>query len=240
MAPPKLERPPGDRVKTDRRDARRLARLLHIGEVTGKMHMTSTVPPAGAPDEPVRRRIRCRFPGVSPNGHPWCSEQVKVPRRRVSNLSEALIWAAERGARTVLFDVEPLLAAWNTDAEQLRRGVQQVVDAATALPRVEVMGFTTNSLRRLDSLIGESYPLVFYWAAARKPLTVKPYRELPQPGVVVGDQIATDGALAWRLGHACAHVMHDPVRVPWGTSVMRLLGSPLADLLFVADPPVRS
>jgi len=35
VAPSKLERPPGDRVQTDRRDARRLARLLHIGEVTG-------------------------------------------------------------------------------------------------------------------------------------------------------------------------------------------------------------
>ncbi len=34
VAPSKLERPPGDRMKTDRRDARRLARLLHIGEVT--------------------------------------------------------------------------------------------------------------------------------------------------------------------------------------------------------------
>jgi transposase len=35
VAPSKLERPPGDRVKTDRRDARRLARLLHIGEASG-------------------------------------------------------------------------------------------------------------------------------------------------------------------------------------------------------------
>jgi transposase len=35
VAPSKLERPPGDRVKTDRRDARRLARLLHIGEIGG-------------------------------------------------------------------------------------------------------------------------------------------------------------------------------------------------------------
>src|SRR4051794_4143212 len=34
-APSKIERPPGDRVKTDRRDAARLARLLHIGEVPG-------------------------------------------------------------------------------------------------------------------------------------------------------------------------------------------------------------
>lgn len=33
VAPSKLERPPGDRVKTDRRDAERLARLAHIGEL---------------------------------------------------------------------------------------------------------------------------------------------------------------------------------------------------------------
>ena len=35
VAPSKLERPPGDRIKTDRRDAGGLARLLHIGEITG-------------------------------------------------------------------------------------------------------------------------------------------------------------------------------------------------------------
>jgi transposase len=35
VASSKLERPPGDRVKTDRRDAERLARLLWIGELPG-------------------------------------------------------------------------------------------------------------------------------------------------------------------------------------------------------------
>ena len=35
VAPSKLERAPGDRVKTDRRDAERLARLVRIGEVPG-------------------------------------------------------------------------------------------------------------------------------------------------------------------------------------------------------------
>jgi transposase len=33
VAPSKVERPPGDRVETDRRDAERLARLLRIGEL---------------------------------------------------------------------------------------------------------------------------------------------------------------------------------------------------------------
>jgi transposase len=35
VAPSKLERRPGDKVKTDRRDAERLARLLRIGELPG-------------------------------------------------------------------------------------------------------------------------------------------------------------------------------------------------------------
>ena len=33
VAPSNLERLPGDRVKNDRRDAERLARLLHIGQL---------------------------------------------------------------------------------------------------------------------------------------------------------------------------------------------------------------
>lgn len=35
VAPSKLQRPPGDKVKTDRRDAERLARLPRIGELPG-------------------------------------------------------------------------------------------------------------------------------------------------------------------------------------------------------------
>jgi transposase len=58
VAPSKLERPPGDRVKTDRRDAERRARLLHIGEL----------PAVGVPTRPKRRR------GI------W-SEPAKMPAR---------------------------------------------------------------------------------------------------------------------------------------------------------------
>ena len=53
VAPSKLERPPGDRGKTDRRDARRGARLLHIGEINGV-----TVPSRGQED--ARDLVRAR------------------------------------------------------------------------------------------------------------------------------------------------------------------------------------
>jgi transposase len=51
--PSKLERPPGDRVKTDRRDARRLGRLLHIVEIP-----TVRVPAVGQED--ARDLVRAR------------------------------------------------------------------------------------------------------------------------------------------------------------------------------------
>jgi transposase len=53
VAPSKLERPGGDRVKTDRRDARRLAHLLHIGELPG-------VRVPGLAEEHARDLVRAR------------------------------------------------------------------------------------------------------------------------------------------------------------------------------------
>jgi hypothetical protein len=55
-----LERPPGDRVKTDRRDARRLTRLLHIGEATG-----ITIPTVAQEDarDLAREAYRASWPG---------------------------------------------------------------------------------------------------------------------------------------------------------------------------------
>lgn len=52
-APSKLQRPPGDRVKTDARDARHLARLLHLDQI-----VAVTVPDAG--QEAARDLVRAR------------------------------------------------------------------------------------------------------------------------------------------------------------------------------------
>ena len=52
-APSKLQRPPGDRVKTDVRDARHLARLLHLGEIVA-------VTVLSVEQEAVRDLVRAR------------------------------------------------------------------------------------------------------------------------------------------------------------------------------------
>ena len=54
MAPSKIPRKPGDRVKTDRRDADQLARLYRAGELTA-IHVPDPQ------DEAVRDLIRARY-----------------------------------------------------------------------------------------------------------------------------------------------------------------------------------
>jgi predicted HAD superfamily phosphohydrolase YqeG len=121
---------------------------------------------------------------------------------RVVERDDVLRRVRELSARTVIVDVEPLVAFWDTDDETLDRGVAGLVEQVAAEPGIRVLFFSTNSRRRLSVVPDAGAGLeVRYLADARKPLRTAPYRDLPGPGVVVGDQILTDGALAWRLGY---------------------------------------
>src|SRR4051812_16773549 len=95
VAPSKLRRPPGDRIKTDRRDARRLARLLHIGEVGGIRVPTQAEESArdlvrareAARVDLMRARHRCsklllRQGIVYSGGHAWTVEHERWLRRQ--------------------------------------------------------------------------------------------------------------------------------------------------------------
>ena len=69
-APSKLQRPSGDRVKTDARDAAHLARLLHLGQI-----VAVTIP--GADQEATRDLVRARED---------CRGDLMSARHRVSKL----------------------------------------------------------------------------------------------------------------------------------------------------------
>ena len=69
-APSKLQRPAGDRVKTDTRDARHLARLLHLGEI-----VAVTIP--SVEQEAARDLVRARED---------CRGDLMTARHRVSKL----------------------------------------------------------------------------------------------------------------------------------------------------------
>jgi predicted HAD superfamily phosphohydrolase YqeG len=135
-------------------------------------------------------------------------------------------------AQTVVLDVEPLIATWNSGQRPLDEGVARLLAEIGALPEVQVVCFATNSARRPSRVPGAPGKRVLYLASARKPLHTEPFQSLPRPGVVVGDQVATDGLLARRLGYAFVH-FRPPLRdMPVGPLLFRGGGELLRPLLF--------
>jgi predicted HAD superfamily phosphohydrolase YqeG len=150
----------------------------------------------------------------------------------VAGLDEVLGRVRELPARTVIFDVEPLAAHWDSSQQALDQGVTLVAGRAAAVPGVQVVCFATNSSRRPSGLPRGERTRVVYVASAGKPLRTSWYTGFPQPGVVIGDQIATDGLLARRLGYA--FVQYQPLRagVPAGPRLMTAAGRLIRPLVF--------
>ncbi|WP_297701644.1 hypothetical protein [Mycobacterium sp.] len=134
-------------------------------------------------------------------------------------------------ARTIVFDVEPLVAFWDTNQDVLQDGIAAVLAAVVGASPDWVV-FATNSTRKPSTPPAAPWASVRYLASARKPLRITEYQHLPRPGVVIGDQVATDGVLAWRLGYAFVHYTPQLPNVPLGPRLMRQAGRPIQSLLF--------
>ena len=128
-APSKLQRPAGDRVKTDARDALHLARLLHLGEI-----VEVTVPSVG--QEAARDLVRARED---------CRADLMSARHRVSKLllrqgivySGGKAWTKTHGA-------------WLRAQRFEQRALQLAFDSA-----YETMELTVVRRDRLDAAIAE-------------------------------------------------------------------------------------
>jgi transposase len=152
VAPSLIPRRPGDRVKTDRLDARRLARLHRAGELT-----TIRIPTPA--EEAARDLVRVR-------------EDLKEDRRRVIQRIKAFVlrhgqrFPNPRGfsarheafARSLRFDppqaqaaFDQLLAAYDTRTIQLRSVDQQLAEMAETPPLAEVV-VRLRTLRGIDTL----------------------------------------------------------------------------------------
>jgi hypothetical protein len=147
-------------------------------------------------------------------------------------LEEVWTLIEARPSRSLVFDVEPLVAIWDTDAAALDAGIVRTLRGLERVSGVEKVLFATNSARRPTVLPGSPEVRVGYRVSAMKPLLTRGYRDLPRPGLVVGDQLATDGALAWRLGFDFVHYQPPRDRVPAGPRLMMALGELLRPLLF--------
>ena len=149
-----------------------------------------------------------------------------------ADLDGLLEKAAELSAKTLVFDVEPLVAYWDNGQDALDRGVAEILAKAAAVPGVAVVCFSTNSLRRPTTVPTLPGVRVVYLASARKPLWIAPYADFPRPGVVIGDQVATDGLLARRLGYAFLDYRPEHLRPPWGPRLLNYGGRMARPLLF--------
>jgi len=148
-----------------------------------------------------------------------------------TDLDALLAKAAELSAKTLVFDVEPLVAYWDNGQDALDRGVAEILTKAATVPGVAVVCFSTNSLRRPTTVPTLPGVRVVYLASARKPLWIAPYADFPRPGVVIGDQVVTDGLLARRLGYTFLHYRPPHHRSAWGPRLLDY-GGRLARPLF--------
>ena len=149
-APSKLVRPPGDRVKTDTRDARHLARLLHLGQIA-EVSVPSVVQEAAR--DVVRAREDCR------------SDLMRA-RHRLSKLllrqgriyCDGKAWTAthERWLRRQRFDQVGLGLAYQEafDAMLVARDRRDRLDAAITTMAAD--SEFTAVVRRLNCLRGVS------------------------------------------------------------------------------------
>ena len=156
---------------------------------------------------------------------------MKVSYMRAATPTEVWTCLATLRAGTLIFDVEPLVAFWNTDQVALHDGITAVLASAVGTGPDAVI-FATNSARRPPTPPAAAWATVSYLASARKPLQVAGYQDLPRPGVIIGDQVATDGVLAWRLGYTFVHYVPQLPAVPLGPRLMRQVGRPIRPLLF--------
>jgi predicted HAD superfamily phosphohydrolase YqeG len=151
---------------------------------------------------------------------------------RLTEPDDLLDRAGKLSVRSLIVDVEPLVSWWDNRQESLDWGIEMIVGKVSLLPTVRVLVFATNSARRPSAIPAARDIEVRYLASAGKPLRTAPYRGLPRPGAVVGDQVPTDGLLARRLGFTFLHYQPQLEGIPLGPRLMHRLGQFAVPLLF--------
>ena len=151
---------------------------------------------------------------------------------RVTGRADLFAAARELSVRTMIFDVEPLVAPWHSSQESLDQGIARILGDVRTVPSVRMVVFATNSARRPSAALSGDGIQVRYLASAEKPLRIAPYQGLSRPGAVAGDQRPTDGVLAYRLPFTFLHYMPRLTGVPLGPGLMHRWGELVRPLLF--------
>ena len=130
------------------------------------------------------------------------------------------------GPSVVIFDADNTLVPQGVGLEDFRKGVTAAVDRFDHHPSVaRVIVLTNGPERGVPGMIHRG----------NKPWTTRRRLGLGSRALhvwVVGDQVLTDGVLAWRLGATFIHLAIDEDREEARQAVMRRVGRGLRRLLF--------
>lgn len=151
----------------------------------------------------------------------------RVPMHSIRSLDGVADFvAASDGANVLIFDADNTLAPQGAPVEEFGALVNQAIDRFEASPGVSrVIVITNGPQRDVPNMISRGNKP---WTSRRR----LGLRGLQTPIVVVGDQLLTDGMLAWRLGATFLHLVIDGEAEERRQAMMRRYGRRVAGLFF--------
>lgn len=130
------------------------------------------------------------------------------------------------GPLVLVFDADNTLVPQNVSVAAFRKGVTEAIERFAQVPTVDRVVVASNGPER-------GVPSTLH--RANKPWTSRARLGLSgQDDVwIVGDQVLTDGLLAWRLGATFVHLVHDASGEDLRQATLRRAGRRLTRLFFV-------
>ncbi len=151
----------------------------------------------------------------------------RVPIRDVRSLDDVGAFVASSDPRKVpILDVDNTLAPQGAPLDEFGVLVNGAIDRFETSPGVHrVIALTNGPQRDVPRMISRGNKP---WTTRRR-LGLK---EILFPIVVVGDQVLTDGMLAWRLGATFLHLVIDAEKEGRRQAAMRRIGKVVMRLFF--------
>jgi predicted HAD superfamily phosphohydrolase YqeG len=130
------------------------------------------------------------------------------------------------GQKVIIFDVDNTLAPQGVPLAEFVQLVNSAIDRVEANPGIaRVIALTNGPQRQVARMVSRG----------NKPWTTRRrlgLRGSSAPLVVVGDQVLTDGLLAWRLRATFLHLVIDDETEERRQAVMRRIGNIFVVMLF--------
>jgi len=151
----------------------------------------------------------------------------RIPIHDVQSLDDVMAFVdSSDGEKVIIFDVDNTLAPQGCALDDFAVLVDAAIDRCECCQNVgRVIALTNGPQRGVERMVSRG----------NKPWTTKRrlgLRGSRLPIVVVGDQVLTDGLLAWRLRATFLHLVIDDEEEERRQAIMRRIGAIIMGVLF--------